>query len=407
MIPEGWQETTLGHLTKIVTSGSRDWAQHYSKTGAKFIRMTNLARDGIYLSLDKLKFVNVKNDSSDGKRTQLKNGDILISITAELGKIAWIPENIGEAYINQHTALVRLNKKHSESKFIAYLLSSRSMNNTINRLNDAGAKAGLNLPTIKSIPINLPPLPEQIKIANILTTWDKAVETVEKLIDNSRAQKQALMRQLLTGTKRLPGFSEEWYSVVIQKMGRVVSGGTPDTNIDSYWDEDFSWATPTDITALKSRFIEKTRRKISLAGVNNSSAHLLPEGSILVCTRATIGHLAIAKNEITTNQGFKSLTPSSKYDSDFIYYLFKYHKHIFIRYACGSTFLEISKKDFSKLSFTIPGLKEQKEIARRLNSEDDAIRQFEVYRDYLVTEKKALMQQLLSGKRRVKIDTAA
>ena len=91
---ENWKSIHLGDLTTTLTSGSRDWAQHYSITGSKFIRMTNLSRDGIQLKLDDLKFVNVKSDSADGKRTSLVHGDILISITAELGKIGAAPATL-------------------------------------------------------------------------------------------------------------------------------------------------------------------------------------------------------------------------------------------------------------------------------------------------------------------------
>lgn len=114
-----WESLRLGKITETITSGSRDWAQYYSNIGSKFIRMTNLSRDGIQLKLDDLKFVNIESSSSDGQRTSLVYGDILISITAELGKIGWIPLNFGEAFINQHTALIRLKKLDSNSKFIA------------------------------------------------------------------------------------------------------------------------------------------------------------------------------------------------------------------------------------------------------------------------------------------------
>ncbi|TAE88799.1 MAG: hypothetical protein EAZ81_13365 [Verrucomicrobia bacterium] len=128
--------------------------------------MTNLPRSGIQLLLDDLRYVKLPEDSSEGKRTSLKEHDLLISITAELGKIGLIPYGFGTAYINQHTALVRLNHARSDARFIAYKLSSKRMNNIINRLNDSGAKAGLNLPTIKSLKLHAPSLPEQQKIGS-------------------------------------------------------------------------------------------------------------------------------------------------------------------------------------------------------------------------------------------------
>ncbi|MDA7531767.1 restriction endonuclease subunit S, partial [Akkermansiaceae bacterium] len=170
-----WSEIRLGDIAKTVTSGSRDWAQYYAEEGSKFIRMTNLSRGGIQLLLEDLRFVKLDDDSSEGKRTSLAENDILISITAELGKIGIVPSNFGTAYINQHTALVRLDFERADARFVAHKLSSKSMNNKINRLNDSGAKSGLNLPTIRSFPISVPTFPEQKKIADFLTSVDDRI----------------------------------------------------------------------------------------------------------------------------------------------------------------------------------------------------------------------------------------
>ncbi|MDF1930762.1 restriction endonuclease subunit S [Legionella pneumophila] len=218
MVPKDWDSIPLGKISSVVTSGSRDWARYYSTFGSKFIRMTNLNRNGIDLLLNDLRYVSINSESNDGKRTSLQYGDILISITAELGKIGWVPKDFGEAYINQHTAMVRLDPAKAESKFIAYQLSSHRLNKIINSLNDAGAKAGLNLPTVKSIPVLLPPLPEQKKIAKILSTWDKAITTTEKLLANSEQQKKALMQQLLTGKILFPTDTSAWRSFTLSEI---------------------------------------------------------------------------------------------------------------------------------------------------------------------------------------------
>lgn len=265
----------------------------------------------------------------------------------------------------------------------------------------AGRNKTLGQKEFGNIGLLLPTGIEQQKIARILSTWDKAIATVEKLIENSKAQKKALMQQLLTGKRRLPGFSEEWQKTAIKQMGQVLSGGTPDTQMPDYWSGDVLWTTPTDITAQRTRYISDTARKITRKGVQASSARLLPSGALLVCTRATIGYLAITEREITTNQGFKSLIPNPDFDSDFLYYLFSYHKHQFVRFACGSTFLELSKKDFEKQTFLVPPLKEQEKIADILAKNDRELFNLEETHARFITEKTALMQQLLTGKRRV------
>ena len=194
---EDWSKITLGDYSETVTSGSRDWAQYYSDSGDKFIRMTNLVRDGIHLDLSDLKFVKLPDDSNEGKRTNLKSGDILISITAELGKLGWIPDGLGTAYINQHTALVRI-KKSCDSKFIAYGLSTEKYNNKLNSLNDSGAKAGLNLGTIRNFEVIIPLKEEQTKIATFLSAVDEKISQLSQKLHLLSQYKQGMMQKLFS-----------------------------------------------------------------------------------------------------------------------------------------------------------------------------------------------------------------
>lgn len=403
MTLDGWHKEKLGDLFEF-KNGVNTEASNYG-SGIKFVNVMDVFSSNT-LTCEKIRdSVNLPE-----KKTNLyllKFGDVLFNRTSEVfDEIALCsvyldsaPAVFGGFVIRGRPISTKL-----DPSFCIYCFSSYNVRKELIRRGQGAIRANIGQADMRQVPLLVPPAPEQTKIANILSTWAKAIETVEKLIDNSRTQKKSLMQKLLTSKERLPGFKNAWKEVTIKQMGNVVSGGTPDTGNQTYWNEDIEWATPTDITALKSRFISKTKRKISMPGVKNSSAQLLPAGSILVCTRATIGYLAVAANEITTNQGFKSLIPNNKFYSDFVYYLFKYNKHQFIRYACGSTFLEISKKDFSQLIFSVPDIDEQKHIAQVLNNTSDYIRTLEKSKDKLILEKKALMQQLLTGKRRVKVD---
>ncbi|MFS7722336.1 restriction endonuclease subunit S [Klebsiella pneumoniae] len=107
--------------------------------------------------------------------------------------------------------------------------------------------------------------------------------------------------------------------------------GTPDTNMAMYWEGDILWLTPTDVTALTGRFISNTSRKITPAGLLNSSVVFLPKGSLAVCTRATIGALAISTSEICTNQGFKNIIPNEGFNIEFIYYLLQMNTNEMIK----------------------------------------------------------------------------
>ena len=179
-------------------------------------------------------------------------------------------------------------------------------------------------------------------------------------------------------TKRNKNYlPKNWSFLKVSDCGKICSGGTPDTNNPQYWDGNIKWITPSEVSKLKTRYISKTERNITSLGVLNSSATVLPPNSLIVCTRATIGSCCINKVELSTNQGFKSIIPNSKINIDFIYYLLSFNKNDVVKKACGSTFLEISKKDFENLKILVPPLEEQKRIAKVLSTWDEGIEKLE------------------------------
>lgn len=256
---------------------------------------------------------------------------------------------------------------------------------------------------VSNIPFMYPPLPEQEKIAEILSCWDEGIEKLSALIEKKKLQKKALMQKLLTAKIRLPGFTDPWNVKKLGEIGTFVSGGTPDTEKPEYWNGDIVWLTPSEITKLKTRFVSDSERKITKLGLKNSSAVLLPKNSLIICTRATVGDCCINTKEVSTNQGFKNLIPNNNC-VDFLYYLISIHKNDLIRRACGSTFLEISKHDIEKLKYVFPPLAEQKAIADILSKADEEIELLNKKLAAFNLEKKAMMQKLLTGQIRVKVN---
>lgn len=191
---------------------------------------------------------------------------------------------------------------------------------------------------------------------------------------------------------------EGWSIKKLGEMGKFVSGGTPDTEKPEYWNGDIIWLTPSEITKLPTRFVSDSERKITRAGLKNSSAVLLPVGSLIICTRATVGDCCINIKEVSTNQGFKNLIPENS-NIDFLYYLISSHKTDLIRKACGSTFLEISKHDIEKLKYSVPPLSEQEKIAEILGTWDLAIEKLTALIEQKKLLKKGLMQRLLNFKK--------
>ena len=226
VIPEDWDVVQIGDLNPFVTSGSRGWATFYSDRGAPFIRITNLSRGSIYLNLEDLRLVNLPHETSEGVRTQLENQDVLISITADIGIIGYVSEDVQKpAYINQHIALVRFNSSSTAPKFVSYFLASEKPQKLFRALTDSGAKAGMSLQTVQKIHLALPPTKaEQEAIAEALSDADALIESLEQLIAKKRQLKQGTMQELLTGNKRLPGFSGEWIGKSIGDVLTIAHG---------------------------------------------------------------------------------------------------------------------------------------------------------------------------------------
>lgn len=207
-IPAEWDFMALGCISRQITSGSRGWARYYTNDGAKFIRIGNLTRRHVNLRWNDVQHVSPPR-TGEGKRTALELGDLLISITADLGIVGVVPEGIGEAYVNQHIALVKLDKDSVEPGFLGNFLASHAVQTFIANLNDAGAKAGLNLPTVASIPIVLPKREEQTAIASVFRGTDELIVSERQHLAKLHKLKTGLMQDLLTGKVSVAPLLEE------------------------------------------------------------------------------------------------------------------------------------------------------------------------------------------------------
>ncbi|HBV3540526.1 TPA: restriction endonuclease subunit S [Klebsiella pneumoniae] len=403
MLPTGWQKLSLEKCLNI------EARKAYIQDNQEYDLVTVKRSRGGVIRREHLK----GKDISVKSQFYIKEGDFLISKRQIVhGACGLVPKELsGSIVSNEYCVLT--GKSGFYLPYMEFLSESLYFQQTCfhSSIGVHIEKMIFKLDSWFKWPFNIPPLSEQKRIVKILSTWDEAISVTEKLLTNSQQQKKALMQQLLTGNKRLLDengvrFSGEWKVTKLIQMGKVVSGGTPDTNMAMYWEGDILWLTPTDVTALTGRFVSNTSRKITPAGLLNSSAVLLPKGSLMVCTRATIGALAISTSEICTNQGFKNIIPNEGFNIEFIYYLLQMNTNEMIKKSSGSTFLELSKKDFETLSFSCPFIKEQQKIAAVLSAAETEISTLEKKLACLKDEKKALMQQLLTGKRRVKVDEA-
>ena len=164
-----------------------------------------------------------------------------------------------------------------------------------------------------------------------------------------------------------------WKKYKLSDIGTIVGGATPSTTVDRFYGGDIPWLTPKDLSNFQDRYIERGERNITQEGLDSCSAQLLPANSVLFSSRAPIGYVAIAKNPIATNQGFKSIIPNERVDSLFLYYILRYNKEKIEAMGSGTTFKEVSGAVMKNVEISLPSLEEQRRIAGILGAIDDKI----------------------------------
>ena len=189
-----------------------------------------------------------------------------------------------------------------------------------------------------------------------------------------------------------------WNKIKISDIAEVIGGGTPSTKQPEFWGNDIPWLTPKDLSGYNNRYILSGERSISNEGLKNSSARILPKGSILLTSRAPIGYLAIAEQELCTNQGFKSLILKQGNNSEFFYYLLKNNIEYIKNMSSGSTFAEISGSQVKNLEFSIPPLETQEKIAKVLSAIDDKIELNNSINNNLEQQAQAIFLELFKNK---------
>ena len=378
-----WEKTTIGAKSEIVTSGSRDWAQYYSDSGDKFIRMTNLVRNGINLDLSDLRFVQLPVGSNEGKRTSLEKGDILISITAELGKLGWIPEGLGTAYINQHTALVRM-KNTLDSKFVAYALSTEKYNNKLNSLNDSGAKAGLNLGSIRSFELTIPSKPEQTQIASFLSVVDEKISQLTQKLELLSQYKQGMMQKLFSQQIRFKADdgSEfgEWENILVKEIFDVTRGQVlAVSNTVSVADTDYKYPV----------FSSQTKQK-GLMGFYKK--YLFEDALTWTTDGANAGDVNFRKGKFYCTNVCGVLLSQKGYANLCIAEILNKVTHKYVSYVGNP---KLMNNVMSEIPITIPSnLEEQTKIANFLSSIDQKIEVVAQQIEQAKQWKKGLLQNM-------------
>lgn len=401
MIPKGWTRSEISKLAAFKSGGTPSksnaafWGNAYPWVSAKDLKF-HYIRD----SIDKLSPIGF--DAAN----KAQPGDILILVRGmTLLKDVPVGKVVVPLAFNQDIKALTPKKIHGEYFLYCLRGQKRNLMRLVDRANHGTGRLSTDL--LGALPILLPPLAEQKRIAEILSTWDRAIETTEKLIANSEAQKKALMQQLLTGKKRLPGFSGKWSRKHFRDavdIDRNSLGQNTPANFK------FRYVSLSDVSIGK---IATNLPEVEFASAPSRARRKLDEHDILMATvRPNLQAFArVSKNhaECIASTGFAVLTAKSGYNPSYIYhYLFSEHLTGQIdALVVGSSYPAINSTDIQGLAIICPEEQEQAAIARVLNAFDAPIAEYQNQLSSLCQEKAALMQQLLTGKRRVKINGEA
>ena len=323
-------------------------------------------------------------DASLSNYKMVQKGDFIIHLRSFEGGLEMANENgiVSPAY-----TILRGKKPHSSRFYEAYFHTDEFVNHVLSKSVE-GIRDGrqISYDAFKWLGLPYCSPSEQAKIAELFSVLTKRIEKQTVLVDSLKKYKRGLNRRLLSQI-------EESYNCKLGSVCKIIGGGTPDTLHGEYWGNSVEWFTPSEIG--KTKYVNSSVRKLSNEGLSNSSAKLLPAGTVLLTTRATLGEMSIAEKECSTNQGFQSLIPlTSRVSSEYLYYMQIIIKPWCEKYSSGNTFREISKSALSECIIPVPEKPQQDKIVKLLSTVDTLIASEEKEASLLVQLKSSLLQQL-------------
>ncbi|APK88722.1 restriction endonuclease subunit S [Escherichia coli] len=391
MVPKGWMLLQVSDICKL-QNGNSFKPHEWDTKGLPIIRIQNLNGSGNYNY-----FSGVPQD-----KWLVEPGQLLFSWAGtkgvSFGPFIW---NGPKGVLNQHIYKVFANENvHEHWLYLALLHITQKIEAQAH-----GFKSTLLHVQKKDIDnqfVLTPPVAEQKKISQILSTWNKAISVTEKLLANSQQQKKALIQQLLTGKKRLLDengvrFSGEWCTCTLSEVAHIIMGSSPKS--EAYNDNGLGLPLIQDNADIKCR--------VSCPRVYTSDiTKECTPGDILLSVRAPVGTVALSQHKACIGRGISAIKSKRKMSQSFLYQWFLWFEPKWCYLSQGSTFESINSDDIKTLKLSVPNFEEQQKIAAVLSAADTEISTLEKKLACLKNEKKALMQQLLTGKRRVKVDEA-
>ena len=404
----------IEELCKVVDCEHKT-APYVDESEYLVVRTSNV-RDG-QLVMESMKYTTLEGYNEWTSRAVPEHGDVLFTREAPAGESCLVPSDT-KVCMGQRMVMLRPHKSEVDPVFLSMILNTERTKNDIYRLSIGSTVSRINIADIKKLKVASPPLPEQQKIAKILSTWDKAISTTECLIDNSTQQKKALMQQLLTGKKRLldddgKPFEGEWEEVTLQSVLDLMRSGLSrkleNENVGIAVIRSNNMGSKyTNNVDLKYWYLDDPQ------GANVSN-YILDDGDLLVNfinSLSQIGKACIYRKNLDVDAIYTTnilrIKPNTdKVDPIYLYLLTQtanYDSYITSITKPAVNQASFTTKEFGNLKFNLPPLKEQQKIATVLTNADREIELLEQQLADLQQEKKALMQVLLTGKKRVRLN---
>jgi type I restriction enzyme, S subunit len=419
-IPDEWNLDTLIEFvddkTDIVAGpfGSNLKVSDYKSNGVPIIRLQNIQRN---------KFINENiRYISQEKAEELKyhsykpNDIVLAKLGDPIGKTCIIPENVKGGIVVADVVRIRPSLKKTDTKFLEYALNSDLCSKQMNGRYIGTTRPRVNLDQIRYLKLFKPPLKEQQKIASIISKVDELIQKTEQIIEQTQRLKKGLMQRLLTKGIGHTKFEKviwnygkkieipkEWKIVFLDEVTKRGTGHTPDAKKPEYYNGGIKWVSLADSDKLDNLYISETTKEISEMGIKNSSAVKHLAGTVILSRDAGVGKSAILKTEMAVSQHFIAWHCGQNLNNYFLYYLLQYWKPFFESIAIGTTIKTIGLPFFKKLRIPLPPIEEQRKISFSLLNVDKLIQRLKRKKVDLGYLKKGLMQQLLTGKIRVKV----
>lgn len=339
-----WEKTTLEKCTDILGDGLHGTPKYTDGGEYAFINGNNLVNGEILIKKD-TKMVDYS--QYEKYKKPLTNRTLLVSINGTLGNVGMYNS---EKIILGKSACYFNVKEFVDKDFIYYVVSSPMFRQYLEHSATGTTIKNISLKQMREYEFLLPPIEKQKQISSVLKMIDEKIKNNRRVNENLEQQAQAYFNELFVGNA-----DPNWPECTLSDIGSVVAGGTPSKSKPEYYaDQGIAWITPKDLSVDKSKFISHGENDISELGFSKSSTKKMPAGTVLFSSRAPIGYIAIVQNELTTNQGFKSVIPNKNIGTSYVYFLLKNLLPAIEGMASGSTFKEISGAGMKSVPTVMP-----------------------------------------------------